>query len=229
MAEIILTIFRSLAIIISLFFITKLLGKKQLSKLSFFEYIVGITVGDIAGSISMDSTIKWKDGITSIVIWTVIPIIISKVSLKSKMFRDFVEGTPTVFIKDGNIMEDHLRKEQYSLDELLEQLRMKSIFRVEDIEFATLEANGELSVLLKKAKQPILVEDLIDMPPIEKEWYTIILDGKINTNVLEKCKVSEHWVKIALQKRGLAMEEVFLAQINREGNITFDFYDKHKN
>ncbi|WP_445486719.1 DUF421 domain-containing protein [Niallia sp. 03133] len=225
MSEVVNTIIRSLLIIISLFFITKLLGKKQLSKLSFFEYIVGITVGDIAGSISMDSEINMKDGATSILIWTSIPLFISYFSLKSKRFRDFVEGTPTIFIQDGNLIEDHLRKEKYSLDELLEQLRTQSIFRVEDVEFAMLEANGELSVLLKKLKQTVLVEDILDAPLVEKEVYSIIMDGKLNRHALNNCNLSDEWVNSALLKRGLTIEEIFLAQVDRNGNITFDFYD----
>ncbi|PKG25568.1 DUF421 domain-containing protein [Niallia nealsonii] len=228
MSETVYTIIRALLIIISLFFITKLLGKKQLSKLSFFEYIVGITVGDIAGSISMDSALNMKEGIISIIIWTSIPLIISFFSLRSKRFRDFVEGTPTIFIKNGNLIEEHLRKEKYSLDELLEQLRTKSIFRVEDIEFATLEANGELSVLLKKSKQPLLVEDMIDTPPVEKEVYSIIMDGKLNDKAMDKCKLSKKWVESALNKRGLLLEEVFLAQVDHNGTLTFDFYDDTK-
>lgn len=228
MSEIAHTIVRALLIIISLFFITKLLGKKQLSKLSFFEYIVGITVGDIAGSISMDSALNMKEGIVSIIVWTSIPLIISFFSLRSKRFRDFVEGTPTIFIKDGNLIEKHLRKEKYSLDELLEQLRTKNIFRVEDVEFATLEANGELSVLLKKSKQPLLVEDMIDSPPVEKEVYSIIMDGRLNDKAMNKCKLSKKWVESALSKRGLLLEEVFLAQVDHNGTITFDFYDDTK-
>lgn len=226
MSAIFLAIIRSILVIIGLFFITKLLGKKQLSKLSFFEYVVGITVGDIAGSLSMDSELKWEDGVTSIIIWTCVPILISSFSLRSKKFRDFIEGTPTTFIKDGNILEKHLKKEKYTIDELLEELRIKNIFRVEDIEYATLEANGELSVLLKKVKQPLLVEDMIDLPAIEKELYAIIMDGKINKSVLAKCKLSEKWVLTALEKRGIALEEVFLAQIDYSGGLTFDFYDK---
>ncbi|MFT8321083.1 MAG: DUF421 domain-containing protein [Bacillus sp. (in: firmicutes)] len=229
MSEITNTFIRSLLIIISLFFITKLLGKKQLSKLSFFEYIVGITAGDIAGSLSMDSGLKIKEGITAIIIWTTIPLFISYFSLKSKKFRDFVEGTPTIFIKDGNLIEEHLRKEKYSLDELLEQLRTQSIFRVEDVEFATLEANGELSVLLKKSKQPVLVEDMIDSPPVEKEVYSIIMDGRINQKAASNCNLSEKWITAALLKRGLVMEEIFLAQVDHNGTITFDFYDQNQN
>ncbi|MCM3800533.1 DUF421 domain-containing protein, partial [Caldibacillus thermoamylovorans] len=77
------------------------------------------------------------------------------ISLKSKRFRDFTEGKPTVFIKDGKIMEDNLKKERYTTDELLELLRKKNVFQVADVEFAVLEATGDLSVLLKKENQPL--------------------------------------------------------------------------
>ncbi|KHF30569.1 hypothetical protein LR68_00940 [Anoxybacillus sp. BCO1] len=116
---------RSICILIGLFVITKLLGKKQLSKLSFFEYIAGITIGDIAGSMSMDLDIRLTEGITSILIWSLFPVAISIISLRSKKFRDFVEGNSTVFIKNGKILEDNLKKEKYTADELLEQLRKK--------------------------------------------------------------------------------------------------------
>jgi uncharacterized membrane protein YcaP (DUF421 family) len=129
---------RSVSLIVGLFIITKLLGKKQLSKLSFFEYIAGITIGDIAGTLSMDLELNLINGITSILIWSLFPLLISVISLKSKTFRDFVEGNSTVFIKNGKIMEDNLKKEKYTADELLEQLRKKNVFRVADVEFATL-------------------------------------------------------------------------------------------
>lgn len=143
-------VIRSVCIIGGLFFITKLLGKKQLSKLSFFEYIVGITVGDIAGTITMDIDLNILNGVVSILIWTLFPIVISHISLKSKKFRDIVEGKATTFIQEGKILEENLKYEKYSTDELLEQLRKKNIFQVSDVEFAILETNGELSVLLKK-------------------------------------------------------------------------------
>jgi uncharacterized membrane protein YcaP (DUF421 family) len=216
---------RSFSILIGLFIITKLLGKKQLSKLSFFEYIVGITIGDIAGTLSMDTGINLTEGITSILIWAFFPLAISYISLKSKKFRDFVEGNSTVFIKNGKILEDNLKKEKYTIDELLEQLRKKNVFRVADVEFATLETNGDLSILLKRDKQPLAVGDIIPNPPPVKEPQTVIMDGQILDEPLATMGLNRGWLKEELDKQGAAIENVFLAQVDSYGQLTIDLYN----
>lgn len=216
---------RSICILIGLFVITKLLGKKQLSKLSFFEYIAGITIGDIAGSMSMDLDIRLTEGITSILIWSLFPVAISIISLRSKKFRDFVEGNSTVFIKNGKILEDNLKKEKYTADELLEQLRKKDVFRVADVEFATLEANGDLSILLKRDKQPLTLGDIKPYVPEEKEPQTVIMDGKILDEPLATARLNRGWLKKQLDQMGVAIENVFLAQVDSYGQLTVDLYD----
>jgi uncharacterized membrane protein YcaP (DUF421 family) len=216
---------RSVSILIGLFIITRILGKKQLSKLSFFEYIVGITVGDIAGTMSMDLGINLQEGITSILIWSLFPVLISYISLRSKKFRDFIEGNSTVFIKNGKILEDNLKREKYTIDELLEQLRKKDVFRVADVEFATLEPNGDLSVLLKREKQPLAVGDVFPNPPSEKEPQTVIMDGRILDEPLATMGLNRSWLKTELDKQGVAIENVFLAQVDSYGQLTVDLYN----
>jgi uncharacterized membrane protein YcaP (DUF421 family) len=216
---------RSVSILIGLFIITRILGKKQLSKLSFFEYIVGITVGDIAGTMSMDLGINLQEGITSILIWSLFPVILSYISLRSKKFRDFIEGNSTVFIKNGKILEDNLKREKYTIDELLEQLRKKDVFRLADVEFATLEPNGDLSVLLKREKQPLAVGDVFPNPPSEKEPQTVIMDGRILDEPLATMGLNRSWLKTELDKQGVAIENVFLAQVDSYGQLTVDLYN----
>ncbi|WP_175638314.1 DUF421 domain-containing protein [Metabacillus schmidteae] len=218
-------VIRSFCIIGGLFFITKLLGKKQLSKLSFFEYIVGITVGDIAGTITMDIELNIVNGVVSIVVWTLFPLVISYVSLKSKKFRDIVEGKATTFIQDGKILEDNLKHEKYSTDELLEQLRKKDIFQVSDVEFAVLETNGELSVLLKKEKQPAKWEDFFGEGVKLKAPITVIMDGVYMEESINEGGYTIDWVRSKLEAKKRSVEDVFLAQIDSNGNLYADYYD----
>lgn len=225
MPEWVEVVIRSIFIILGLFIITKLLGKKQLSKLSFFEYIVGITIGDIAGTLSMDAELNWANGIISIIIWASVPILISYLSLKSPAFQTLIEGKPTVFIKNGKIMEDNLKKEKYTTNSLMEQLRKKDIFHVADVEFASLETNGELSVLLKKEKQPIVVGDVVNYPAPIKEPQEVIMDGKILDERLSTIGLNRRWLKQELDKIGVAPENVFLAQVDSYGQLTVDLYD----
>ncbi|WP_456271779.1 DUF421 domain-containing protein [Bacillus sp. AK031] len=225
MSEYLEVALRSLFILVALFFITKLLGKKQLSKLSFFEYITGITVGSIAGTLSMDLDLKLTEGLMSILLWFSVPFILSLISLKSIKFRHFVEGTPTVFIENGNISEMALKKEKYSTDELLEQLRKKDIFRVSDVEYASLDTNGDLSVLLKKAKQPLLYEDLFTMSQKVFPVQAVINDGKVDIQGLRKIGLTEEWLLKQLKRRRINLENVFLAQADADGVLTIDLYD----
>jgi len=218
-------VIRSFCIIIGLFLITKLLGKKQLSKLSFFEYIAGITVGDIAGTITMDVELNIINGVVSILIWTLFPLVISYVSLKSKKFRDIVEGKATTFIQDGKILEENLKHEKYSADELLEQLRKKNIFQVSDVEFAILETNGELSVLLKKEKQPTKWEDFFGNGVKLKTPLTVIMDGHFLEKTIYEGGYTIDWIKSKLQEKKRSVKDVFLGQIDSNGNLYADYYD----
>ncbi|WP_163103002.1 DUF421 domain-containing protein [Peribacillus alkalitolerans] len=220
---------RSVCIIIGLFFVTKFLGKKQLSKLSFFEYIAGITIGDIAGTLSMDAELNLANGITSILIWSLFPIIVSYFSIKNRFFRDFVEGKPTTLIKDGKLLEKNLRKEQYTAEGLLEQLRKKDIFRVADVEFAALETNGEISVLLKSEKQPILYGDIFPEKRKTGVTQTLIEDGEIFDDGLACAGLNRKWLQGELGKRNLTVENVFLAQVDPNGDLFIDTYDDELN
>ncbi|WP_409253461.1 DUF421 domain-containing protein [Bacillus sp. SCS-153A] len=225
MAEYFEVALRSLFILIALFCITKLLGKKQLSQLSFYEYITGITVGSIAGTLSMDLDLKLMEGLMSILLWFSVPFIFSFISLKSVKFRHFVEGTPTVFIEDGNIIEEALKREKISTDELLEQLRKKNIFRASDVEYASLDTNGELSVLPKKEKQPLLYEDFFQHYAKVMPIQSVVNDGKIDVEGLNKAGFSEEWLFQQLKQRKIRLDNVFLAQADSSGKLTIDLYD----
>ncbi len=150
-----LVILRSVFILMILFAITKWLGKRQISQLSFFEYIAGMTIGDIVAQITTGLDQKFSHGVFAILIFAVVPFFTGLLSLKNKATRDFFEGKSTVFIKDGKVLEDNLKKEKYTSDELLELLRNKGTFSISEVEFAVLEPSGELNVLLKKDRQPL--------------------------------------------------------------------------
>ena len=225
MMEWIEVILRSLFILIGLFIITKLLGKKQLSKLSYFEYIVGIIIGDIAGSLSMDVEVSLLHGVTSILIWTLISIFFSYISLKNKKVRDFVEGKARVFIKDGKILEENLKKERFTTDELLEMLRKKSVFSANEVEFALLESDGELSVLLKRDYRTVKPAELWLHLPADKEPKTVIMDGEIIKEVLAEVGRSEAWLKKILSEKSVTIDDVFLAQLHSDGKLTLDYYE----
>ncbi|GIN75061.1 MULTISPECIES: DUF421 domain-containing protein [Bacillus] len=218
-------VIRSLLFVVVLFLITKWLGKKQLSELSFFEYVVGITIGSIGAEVVTGLERNMFNGIIGIVVFAAIPFLAGLLSLKSKGFRNFIEGKATVFIKDGKIMEDNLKKERYTTDELLELLRKKDVFKVADVEFAVLEPTGDLSVMLKKENQPLTPKDVNLTVASVKEPQTVIMDGEILDEPLSTIGRSRGWLKTELEKQGVTIENVFIGQVDSYGQLTIDLFD----
>ena len=151
---------RSVIFIVVLIVMTRILGKKQISEISFFEYVSGITIGSIAGEVIMGLDRNIGHGVLAIAVFSAITLLVDILGLKSKRFRDLVDGTSTILIKDGKIMEDNLKKEKYSISDLDSLLRQKNVFNIADVEFAMLEPKGDLSVLLKKENRPLSPKDL---------------------------------------------------------------------
>ncbi|AXK20974.1 MULTISPECIES: DUF421 domain-containing protein [Bacillus] len=220
-----LVILRSVFILIILFAITKWLGKRQISQLSFFEYIAGMTIGDIAAQVSTGLDSKFFHGVFAILIFAVVPFFTGILSLKNKTARDFFEGKSTVLIKDGKVLEDNLKKEKYTSDELLELLRGKNAFSVADVEFAVLEPSGELNVLLKKDRQPLTAKDVGLKVPNEKEPQTVIMDGNVLDEPLSSSGHNRAWLHSELEKLGVVIENVFLGQVDSYGQLTIDIYN----
>jgi uncharacterized membrane protein YcaP (DUF421 family) len=218
-------IVRSIIFLLLLFLTTKLLGKKQISELSFFEYIAGITIGSIAGEVVTGLESNMYHGGLAIIVFGMLTFLVDYFSLKSKKLRDIVEGKGSVIIKDGKILEENLKKEKYTIDELSALLRQKNIFSIADVEFAVLEPRGNLSALLKKENRPLTPKDLHMKVANEKEPQTVIMDGKILLESLRCAGKNPGWLQSELEKLGVTLENVFVGQVNSYGELTVDVYD----
>ena len=218
-------IVRAIVFLILLFVLTKVLGKKQISEFSFFEYISGITIGSIAGEVIMGLDGNIGHGVLAIFIFGMFTYLVGFISLKSNTFRDFVEGKRTIFIKDGKIMEDNLKKEMYSTDELAYLLRKKDVFNIADVEFAVLEQTGDLSVLLKKELRPLTPKDLNIQVGKDTVPQTVIRDGQIVYDALKATGKTRKWLDIELDKLNVTLDNVFFAQVDSFGDLVVDIYD----
>jgi uncharacterized membrane protein YcaP (DUF421 family) len=218
-------VIRAFVALVVLFVFMRIIGKKQLAQLTYFEYIVGIVVGDIAAYLSTDMENNLLHGYTSLLVWTFIPFLLSFLTLKSKWLRDIFEGKSTVLIKNGKVMEDNLKKVHFSTDELLSELRLKNAFQMADVEFASLETNGKLSVLLKKDAQPATVKDLSVKAAPVKESQAVIMDGEIMLEPLATIGLNTNWLQEELEKAGVTLENVFLGQVDAYGRLYLDLYD----
>ncbi|CAI6084175.1 hypothetical protein PAECIP112173_04203 [Paenibacillus sp. JJ-100] len=213
-------IIRTFSAVTMLFLITKILGKRQISELSLFEYITGITLGNLVGYISLDTDKSWYLGFIAVFVWIVVSVGAEYLTMKSKKIRDIVDGKSTVLVENGAVIQENLKKERLTIDEFLEQLRKKDVFRVADVEFAVMEQSGEISVLLKKEYQPLTADLLGYNIASEKETRTIIMDGHILPETLKVAGLTEDWVRKELRKLNLTLSQVSIGQVDSKGKLT---------
>jgi len=218
-------IVRTLSAAFVLFLMTRLLGKRQLSQLTFFEYVTGITIGDLAAFLSINHDQDWYIALVAIVTWFFVSLGIEFLQMKSKKARDVIDSKGTVLIKDGKVLEDNLKKEKLTNEELMEQLRRKSIFKLSQVEYAVIEPDGQVNALLKDEYQPITPAQLgIRIPP-ESEPQTVILDGKIMDEPLATAGLSRQWLNTELEKQGVTLDNVYVGQVDGYGQLYVDLYD----
>lgn len=228
MPELIVIVIRSLISFIVLLLLTRLMGKRQVSQLTIFDYIVGITIGSIAAEMSFDQNVRIINGITSLLIWGLIPFILAIISLKSRTFQQLIDGKPTIIIKNGEILEKSMKKVFLSIDELMLLLREKNIFKISDVEIAILETDGQLSVLKKTSQQPVTPQMLKMVLKQEKAPTLLIVDGQILYKNLATLGYTEEWLMKEIRKQGATnTDEVFLAQVSSDGELFVDLYEDH--
>jgi len=216
---------RTIGALVYLLILTKIIGKRQIKQLTYIEYIVGITIGSIAAFMATEMDGPAYHSLIAMGIFALFPVVMEWLSLKSKKLRDFFEGKSTVLIKEGKILEDNLKKERLTAEDLMEQLRIKNVYKIADVEFALMETSGEISVLLKSQNQPITPKLMEwSVAPVE-EGQVIIMDGVIMDEPLATAGLNRRWVRTELQKAGVALENVFLAQVDKGGELYLDLYD----
>lgn len=203
---------------------TRILGKSQLSQLTYFNYVTGITIGSIAANTAVDKDIPMLEGLTSLAIWTGAAILVGLWSLKSVKARVVLDGEPTIVIKNGHILEEEMRSLRINMDDLTMLLRNKNVFSTKDVDYAVLEPNGQLSVLLKPPIQTVTKNDLnIASSPVLYMPTEIIVDGSIVEKNLKELGLSHKWVYAQLHKANIqSIQEVFYAEVQSNGTLYID-------
>lgn len=219
---------RGLIAFFTLLIFARLLGKQQISQLTFFDYILGITIGSIAGTLTTDLAIRaWPQWI-GLFTWTVAVLVMQWVTLKSRHAAKFIDGEPVVVIMNGQIMEEAMGKMRYRMDDLLKQLRGKGIFDISQVEFAVLETSGQLSVLKKSQYQPLTPRQLNITTDYDGMSTELIYDGVVLEQNLKQVNLDRPWLEEQLKKFGVNdPKEVLLALLDTRGKLYIDTYRDH--
>lgn len=211
---------KSVATFLILLILARLMGRKQLSQITFFDYIVGITIGSIAGSGIIDRDISMYDTIIALLVWSILPIIIGNINLKSIRTRKLIESDPVIIIQNGVVNEKNMKKVRYNIGDLLMQLREKGIFELSEVEFALLEAHGKLSVLKNSQSREVTLKDLNIQVPYKGMTIEVILDGAILNHNLSIINKDEAWLINELKNRNISdVNHIIYAGYTSEGNL----------
>lgn len=218
--DILTTIFKSTVSVVILFVLTRIMGKKQLSQLTFFDYVVGISIGSIAAEFAVDSSINYAKGITGLIIYSLFPIILSLISLKNYKARKLLDGKPTILVNNGQIVEENLKKAKLTVNDILEECRLKNIFNLADVEFAVFETSGKVSVELKSIDQPLTPKDINIQTAYKGLCINVIIDGKILDDHLQIIGKDRKWIQKELRKQNvLDFKEVLLGYIDSNNQL----------
>ncbi|WP_379969582.1 YetF domain-containing protein [Ectobacillus sp. sgz5001026] len=217
-------ILRSTISFIVLLVLARLLGKKQLSQLTFFNYITGITIGSIAANIAGENETSFLNGLTSIIWWSFLTFVMEYIGIKSSKARIILDDEPTIVMKEGKILEKALKSVRLNIDDFSMMLREQGVFSSKDVSYAVLEPDGKLSILKKVENQLVTKKDLQVPTTIPKYLPTeIISDGEIVHKNLKELDVTKEWVLQQLKKQGIhSIEEVFYAEIQTDGSLYID-------
>lgn len=225
MVESLVVIVRSIIAFFSLLIFARILGKQQISQLTFFDYIAGITIGSIAATLTTDLTSRSWPQWVGLFTWTLLVFISQWGTLKGKSLAKYMDGEPAIVILKGKIMENTMRKIRYRTTDLLQQLRLKGVFDINEIEYAVLETDGQLSFLKKAESQPITPKDIGLITPYKGISTEIIYDGKVIKENLGNIGKDEDWLLNQIRAHGYgAFEEVFLALVDESNKMFIDGY-----
>lgn len=227
--NIILTIIlRTLIAYFSVLIVLRLMGKREIGKLSIFDLVVSIMMADLAVLTIEDENISVIRGMTPILVLMITQISLSYITLKNKKIRELVEGRPVILIKNGKIIDKEMDKQRYSIDDLLTQVREKGINSLDEVDMAILETSGKLSVFPKSSKLPVTKEDL---NIVTNEYNGIpiplVADGRTLSRNLRNIKKDELWLNKQLSKRGYKnINDVYYASIDATGKFFVDPKDR---
>lgn len=212
--------YQALLSIIALFVLTKLMGYKQMSQLSMFDYVNGITIGSIAAEMATDLEGNYLKPLLAMIVYAVFVILLAKAAQRFIPLRRIVNGKAIMLYQNGSIYNENLKKAKMDVDEFLVQCRVNGYFDLSQIEAAILEPNGQISFLPVSAERPATPKDLGIEPPQEEIFANVIVDGHILEQNLKHAGKDRNWLNQQLEGQNIKkLEDVFLAVCDKQGNF----------
>ena len=210
---------RSAVIYLVLLLGLRLMGKRQMGELELNELVIAMLLSDLASTPLQDLELPLSYGVVSVLTVLTLSLLFSLLSLKSLRFRSLFCGDPTLIIREGQLMQRAMRRNRFTVDELLGELRVQGVTDLSTVKYAILERSGQLSLLLESGSQPLTAADAGIAPKAADLPVLLISDGRLLKKELQKSGLDARWLQAVLRSHGLAHHrQVFLLSIDAEKN-----------
>lgn len=218
--------------LVILFILTKLMGNREMSQLTMFDYIVGITIGSIAAEMSTSLESNFMEPVVAMIVYGLVTVFISYITCKSLSLRRFFTGRARILLDNGKLYRKNFKSAKIDLNDFLMECRINGYFNLSDIQTAILEPNGRVSFLPKSLKRPATPEDLNLSPSAQNIVINVILDGVLLKENLAKTGNNINWLENNLKEQGINdIKKVFLATCDNQNNLSvyvkLDKQNKH--
>ncbi|WP_273129714.1 DUF421 domain-containing protein [Bacillus weihaiensis] len=224
--DMILVLGRIITILPLLLFMTIFMGKRAIGELPIFDFLIILTLGAVVGADIADPEIKHLPTAFTILIIALIQRIVANWKLSNRKIGRLLTFEPTLVVQDGKLLKQNIKSIRYSIDNILQMLREKDVFAVEDVEMAIVEANGALSVLKKTEKQTV-TNDSMQMNTESSISFPVIMEGAVYTDVLRYFQVDEVWLFQELIKQQIRdKNEIFFATLNARLELSVTLKDE---
>ena len=210
--------FRTIILIVIIVLSLRIMGKRQIGQLQPSEFVVTILLSEIAAAPILDDNIPLFYSIVAICVLVGIEIFMSVVCLKSMWLRSVLQGNAVVLINNGKLELKQMKSLRYTIDDIMEALRQKDVFNIDDVQFAVVETNGSLSVLLKPEKRTLTAEDIEKNGRAEAMTCVVVADGQIIRSDFKYCGMTEEKLAKLIKKSKLKAEDIFLLTVDLNGN-----------
>jgi len=216
---VLITFFRSIVLYVLVLIVMRLMGKREIGQLQPFELAIAIMIADLASIPMTEIGIPIYYGIVPILGLLMMHMFISFLNMKSIKAREILCGRPSILIYRGKIIEQELKKQRFTINELEERLRGNNVFNIGDVEYAILETSGQVTVIQKPGKRNVTPEDLNISPDYEGIPYDLVVDGKVMTENLKELGKNYKWLEKQTEKFKMKPEEALVVTLDAKGQI----------
>ena len=219
---------RGLIVYITVIVSVRLMGKRQIGELQPSELVTTFLLSEVASMPLQDKDISLLNCLVLIFMIVGLEVIFSVLDVKSNLFRNLMQGSSALIIKDGKLLQDKMKSIRYSIDDLLEALRLKDVFDISKVQYAYVETNGSLSVELKDSERPVTTKDLKLPVSAEPLPCLVISDGKVIDKDFDLCGMTSEKLEKLLKKSNVQKEEIFIMTADRGGKTNIIRKEKSK-